>query len=132
MDSCFDESDDEAGLVSGTWEEQALQSGTHHDGMTFLPIDGNPRHGLLVIHHEGADDGGLHGDGMRDPPSLGVSVIEIFQRLGQWRVMPRSRYARRIDVQPAGDASRERSPTARVPIVGNWLAESRLFISQPI
>jgi len=131
MDSCL-EPDDEAGLVSCTWEEQALQAGTHHDGMTFLPIDGNPRHGLLVINHEGTDDGWLRSDGMRNSPSQGVSVIEIFQRLGQWRVMPRSRHARRIDVQHSGDAAREHSTTARAPAVGNWLDESRLCISQPI
>ena len=90
---------------SNSWEEQALQAGMHHDGMAFFPIDGNPRHGLLAINHEYADDGLLHSDGMqswsadkvrKSQAAHGVSVIEIVERLGQWRVMPRSRYARRI------------------------------------
>ncbi len=90
---------------SNSWEEQALQAGMHHDGMAFFPIDGNPRHGLLAINHEYTDDGLLHADGMKtwnadkvrkSQAAHGVSVIEIVERLGQWRVMPGSRYARRI------------------------------------
>lgn len=90
---------------SNSWQEQALQAGMHHDGMEFYPIDGNPRHGLLAINHEYTDDGLLHADGMRtwsadkvrkSQAAHGVSVIEVIERLGQWRVMPGSRYARRI------------------------------------
>lgn len=90
---------------SNTWEEQSLLAGMHHDGMAFFPIDGNPRHGLLAINHEYTDDGLLHADGMQNwsadkvrksQAAHGVSVIEIIERQGQWRVMPGSRYARRI------------------------------------
>jgi len=90
---------------SNSWEEQSLQAGMHHDGMAFFPIDGNPRHGLLAINHEYTDDGLLHADGMQNwsadkvrksQAAHGVSVIEIIERQGQWRVMPGSRYARRI------------------------------------
>ena len=90
---------------SNSWEEQSLQAGMHHDGMAFFPIDGNPRHGLLAINHEYTDDGLLHADGMQNwsadkvrksQAAHGVSVIEIVERQGQWRVMPGSRYARRI------------------------------------
>ncbi len=90
---------------SNTWEEQSLQAGMHHDGMSFFPIDGNPRHGLLAINHEYTDDGLLHVDGManwsankvrKSQAAHGVSVIEIIERQGQWHVMPSSRYARRI------------------------------------
>lgn len=93
---------------SNTWEEQALQAGMHHDGMAFFPIDGNPRHGLMAINHEYTDDGLLHSDGMQNwsadkvrksQMAHGVSVIEIIERQGQWRVMPQSRYARRITGQ---------------------------------
>lgn len=90
---------------SNTWEEQSLQAGMHHDGMAYFPIDKNPRHGLLAINHEYTDDGLLHTDGMqswsadkvrKSQAAHGVSIIEIVERQGQWRVMPKSRYARRI------------------------------------
>ena len=91
--------------ASNTWEEQALQGGMHHDGMSFFPMDGNPRHGLLAINHEYTDDGLLHADGManwsiskvrKSQAAHGVSVVEIIERQGRWYVMPDSRYARRI------------------------------------
>jgi secreted PhoX family phosphatase len=91
--------------ASNTWEEQALQAGMHHDGMAFFPIDGNPRHGLLAINHEYTDDGLLHADGMvswsadkvrKSQAAHGVSVVEVLERQGEWRVMPQSRFARRI------------------------------------
>lgn len=85
------ERDDESAVGSNAWERQALQVVMNHEGMTFLPIDGNPRHGLLVINHACADDGWLRGDGMRSQSSHGESVVEVFERLGQWWVMPRSR-----------------------------------------
>ncbi len=90
---------------SNTWQEQALQAGMHHDGMAYFPIDRNPRHGLLAINHEYTDDGLLHADGMltwnadkvrKSQAAHGVSIIEVVERQGQWRVMPRSKYARRI------------------------------------
>jgi uncharacterized protein len=91
--------------ASNSWQDQTLQAGMHHDGMSFFPIDGNPRHGLLAINHEYTDDGLLHVDGMaswsankvrKSQAAHGVSVIEIIERQGQWHVMPGSRYARRI------------------------------------
>lgn len=99
---------------SNSWEEQALQAGMHHDGMAFFPIDGNPRHGLLAINHEYTDDGLLHTDGLKtwnadkvrkSQAAHGVSVIEIIERQGQWRVMPGSRYARRITGNTPMDVS---------------------------
>lgn len=91
--------------ASNSWEDQMLQAGMHHDGMSFFPIDKNPRHGLLAINHEYTDDGLLHSDGManwsvdkvlKSQAAHGVSVVEIVERQGQWRVMPNSKYARRI------------------------------------
>ncbi len=91
--------------ASNSWQEQLLQSGMHHDGMEFFPLDKNPRHGLLAINHEYTDDGLLHSDGMKtwthdkvrkSQAAHGVSVIEVVERAGVWRVMPNSRYARRI------------------------------------
>lgn len=91
--------------ASNTWQDQSLQAGMHHDGMAFFAIDKNPRHGLLAINHEYTDDGLLHVDGMsnwsadkvrKSQAAHGVSVVEVVERQGQWRVMPSSRYARRI------------------------------------
>ena len=73
--------------------------------MEYFPLDKNPRHGLLAINHEYTDDGLLHSDGMltwtadkvrKAQAAHGVSVIEVIERAGVWRVMPNSRYARRI------------------------------------
>ena len=91
--------------ASNSWQEQLLQSGMHHDGMEYFPLDKNPRHGLLAINHEYTDDGLLHSDGMqtwtadkvrKSQAAHGVSVIEVVERAGVWRVLPNSRYARRI------------------------------------
>ena len=91
--------------ASNSWQEQMLQAGMHHDGMEFFPLDKNPRHGLLAINHEYTDDGLLHSDGMqtwtaekvrKSQAAHGVSVIEVVERASVWRVMPNSRYARRI------------------------------------
>ncbi|MDW5444926.1 PhoX family phosphatase [Polaromonas sp. SM01] len=91
--------------ASNNWQEQLLQAGMHHDGMEYFPLDKNPRHGLLAINHEYTDDGLLHSDGMKtwtpekvhkSQAAHGVSVVEVLERGGVWRVMPNSRYARRI------------------------------------
>lgn len=90
---------------SNSWQDQALQAGMHHDGMEFFPLDKNPRHGLLAINHEYTDDGLLHSDGMKNwsldkvrksQAAHGVSIVEVIERSGEWRVMPKSHYARRI------------------------------------
>ena len=80
----------------------------HHDGMHFFPLprgSNSSTHGLLVVNHEYTDDGLLHTDGMKtwtadkvrkSQAAHGVSVIEIEQENGVWRVVAPSRYARRI------------------------------------
>ncbi len=42
--------DYKAGAITGT--DQAMQVGSHHDGMHFFPIDGSSDDGLLVMNHE--------------------------------------------------------------------------------
>ena len=90
---------------SNSAADQALQAGMHHDGMAFFPAEGSSQRGLLVMNHEYVDDGLLHSDGMKtwtadkvrkSQAAHGVSVIEVVERAGVWRVMPSSRYARRI------------------------------------
>jgi len=90
--------------ASNTAAEQAVQLGMHHDGMHYFPLDGS-KSGLLVINHEYTDDGLLHKDGMstwnaekvkKSMAAHGVSVIEIAQTGGEWKIVRPSQYARRI------------------------------------
>lgn len=66
--------------------------------------DGSKR-GLLVINHEYTDDGLLHPDGMttwsaekvkKSMAAHGVSVVEIEDIDGKWRIVSPSKYARRM------------------------------------
>jgi secreted PhoX family phosphatase len=94
--------------ASNSADEQMLQAGMHHDGMHFFPLpygSSNSRRGLLVVNHEYTDDGLLHTDGMKSwtaekvrksQAAHGVSVIEIENADGAWRVVSPSDYARRI------------------------------------
>jgi secreted PhoX family phosphatase len=100
--------------ASNSAAEQARQWGMHNDGLVYFPIDGS-RHGLLVQNHEYTDDGLLFPDGVADWSAEktnkalnahGVSVIEIMRdqhrgggKGGDWRVVRRSTYARRITGQ---------------------------------
>ncbi|MFU8764002.1 MAG: PhoX family protein [Haliea sp.] len=91
-----------------TGAEQAMQMGSHHDGMHFFPIAGSSREGLLVVNHEYAEprlmhraasglglisfDIPLREDGSRDPDQVlkemhahGVSIVHIRRDDGgQW------------------------------------------------
>ncbi|WKN19999.1 PhoX family protein [Azotobacter vinelandii] len=102
---------------SNTAQEQAEQTGMHHDGMHYFPIDTrngkghNSEHGLLVLNHEYIDAPLLHPngptlvDGKRTIPeevrkeinAHGVSVVEIRRspRNG-WEVVGDSKFGRRI------------------------------------
>jgi secreted PhoX family phosphatase len=91
--------------AGNTAAEQARQAGMHHDGMHFFPIDGSSAHGLLCVNHEYTDDGLLHPGGMNDwsaekvaksKAAHGVSIVELKQEKGRWRVVRPSVYARRI------------------------------------
>ena len=93
--------------ASNSAADQALQAGMHHDGMHFFPLPGasGSAHGLLVMNHEYLDEGLLFPDGqktwtaekvLKAQHAVGVSVIEVEQRDGAWRVIRPSRHARRI------------------------------------
>lgn len=88
--------------------------GYNNDFTCFLPIDGNPEHGLLWVNHEylgeleyyvngydylGADED----DNKRTPEqiqkylyALGGSVIEIKKQNGKWKLVSDSTYGRRV------------------------------------
>ncbi|MCX7962317.1 MAG: PhoX family phosphatase [Burkholderiales bacterium] len=89
---------------SNSAAEQEAQIGMHHDGMHYFPLEGS-RRGLLVFNNEYTDDGLLHPDGMKtwnaekvrkSIAAHGVTILEIEERGGEWRIVRPSRYARRI------------------------------------
>ena len=94
--------------ASNTAAEQALQAGMHHDGMQYYPLpygSSDSTHGLLAMNHEYHSDGLLFPDGAANWSAAkvakviaasGVSVIEVEQKDGAWRVVRPSRYGRRI------------------------------------
>lgn len=94
--------------ASNSADEQLLQSGTHHDGMSFFPLPlGSNRsdQGLLVMNHEYPDNAIMFPDGManwsldkvrKSQASLGCSVQEIRLENGRWQLVRPSTYARRI------------------------------------
>lgn len=98
---------------SNSAADQAMQLGSHHDGMHFFPIDvqtggQNSAEGLLVINHEYCDPTLLHHQVNTSLPRLaeqvnkelaahGVSVAHIKRSPdGQWQLVQDSHYNRRI------------------------------------
>lgn len=101
--------------ASNSAQDQAEQTGMHHDGMHFFPIDAqsgsgrNSNHGLLVINHEYIDAPLLHRNGptvvdckrvdadevRKEINAHGVSVVEIRRNVnGDWEVVPSARNRR--------------------------------------
>jgi secreted PhoX family phosphatase len=96
---------------------QKLQFGYNNDYVAYFPMPGaaDPsQHGLLVVNHEYTNEELMFpGIGRQDPKEVGFaqmtpdlvaiemaahggSVIEIIRDNGKWRVVPDSKYARRI------------------------------------
>ena len=92
--------------ASNSAAEQAQQAGMHHDGMHFFPLSGGAgARGLLAMNHEYLDEGLLFPDGqktwsaekvLKAQHAVGVSVIEVEERAGAWRIVRPSPYARRV------------------------------------
>ncbi len=84
-------------------EDQAVQMGIGHDGMTYFPLSEDGQRGLLTINHEFGRNQQVLGVDL--PTSLeqvrasqhahGVGIVEIENRDGRWQRI-RSAYARRI------------------------------------
>lgn len=88
--------------------------GFNNDFTCFLPIDGNPEHGLLWVNHEylgeleyyvnGYDYLGADAEDNKRTPeqiqkylyALGGSVIEIKKQNGKWKLVSDSTYGRRV------------------------------------
>jgi secreted PhoX family phosphatase len=94
--------------ASDSAADQARQAGMHHDGLQYFPLpvgSTSSTHGVLAVNHEYTDDGLLHPGGMepwtadkvaKSQAAHGVSVVEIEQVDGRWRVVRPSRFGRRI------------------------------------
>jgi secreted PhoX family phosphatase len=90
--------------AGNTAAEQAVQLGMHHGGLQYLPLDGSAR-GLLVMAHEGVDDGLLQPRGApggmaekvkKSQAAVGLSVVEVALAGDTWQPVRPSRLARRI------------------------------------
>jgi uncharacterized protein len=102
--------------MGNSGEEQAMQVGSHHDGLHFFAIDGSSRDGLFVMNHEYVEPRFMHAsaagkklgasgyvlvDGKRDAGEVlkeinahGVSVTRIRRQAdGRWSAVadPRNR-----------------------------------------
>lgn len=105
--------DDYHADASDSAAQQALQVGSHHDGMHFFPIDvktgGNSStEGLLVMNHEYVDPAILHPEGPSGTPrplaeaekelaAHGNTIAHIrLNDQGEWQLVKNSRYNRRI------------------------------------
>lgn len=101
---------DPAGLSAAA---QAQQFGYNNDFVGFLPLDGQPDRGLLVVNHEYTNRELMFPgvSGARKPEALsamtpervavemmahGGSVVPIARIDGKWTIIAESRYARRI------------------------------------
>ena len=94
-----------------TADAQEMQFGYNNDFLGFVPLDGNPDHGLLCVNHEYTNEElmfpGMGKQG-KDFPDMtqelvdiemaahGGSVIEIKRENGKWQVVKDSQYARRV------------------------------------
>jgi secreted PhoX family phosphatase len=96
--------------ASNTADEQALQTGMHHDGIHYFSLpygSENSSSALLALNNEYTDDGLLHPGGFanwsadkvrKSQHAHGVTVVEVRVQTqgGRWEVVRPSRYARRI------------------------------------
>ena len=110
--------------VTNTGEEQAMQMGSHHDGMHFFPIEGeepfegSSTEGLLVMNHEYVEPRFMHADHigkdlsssgtvrydekrvrdqvLKEMNAHGVSVVHIQKRSDNGWELVQSDYNRRI------------------------------------
>jgi secreted PhoX family phosphatase len=97
--------------ASQSADDQAMQSGMHHDGMEFFPLPKGSQasdHGLLAVNFEYTDDNLLTPDGMnvwtadkvkKSQSAHGIGVVEIKVDGGVWKTVKDSALGRRITAQ---------------------------------
>jgi len=114
---------------------QRQQFGYNNDYLAYFPMPGAPspsQHGLLVVNHEYTNEELMFpGLGRQDVKSVafekmtpelvaiemaahGGSVIEVKRENGKWRVVPDSKYARRIDATTPMDITGPAAGHARL------------------
>lgn len=104
--------------LDNSGDDQAMQVGSHHDGMHFFPLNGSSSEGLLVMNHEYVEPRFMHrsaigqefnagqyaiADGIRDTDEVvkeinghGVSVVRVQKQVdGSWQPV-RDAHNRRI------------------------------------
>jgi secreted PhoX family phosphatase len=99
------------GVNGNTGAQQEQQVGSHHDGIHYFPMPGDPNgHGLLCLNHEYVDQRVLHVAGptfvngqrptdevRKEIAAHGVSVVEIKRDgNGTWNVVTPSVFNRRV------------------------------------
>jgi len=67
--------------VSNSGADQALQIGSHHDGMHYFAIDGSSEDGLLVINHEYVEPRLMHASAAGQKLSLSSYTLANGKRL---------------------------------------------------
>ncbi|MBB5019112.1 hypothetical protein HNQ59_002410 [Chitinivorax tropicus] len=96
--------------AGNTAEDQLIQFGMHHDGMSYFPLpwgSSNSSSALIAVNHEYIDRGLLHpaeprfshtpAQVQKEINAHGVTVYEVSQAPNrQWSVKRPSKYARRI------------------------------------
>ncbi|MDX1606597.1 MAG: PhoX family phosphatase, partial [Candidatus Competibacterales bacterium] len=95
-------------------DAQEQQFGYNNDYIGFVPLNGNPDHGLLCVNHEYTNEElmfpglGSYDDAFSnvtaelveiEMAAHGGAIIEIRRVDGRWQVAPDSRYARRISAR---------------------------------
>ena len=106
--------------ASNSAQDQAQQTGMHHDGMHFFPMDAKFRarksdHGLLAVNHEYIDAPLLHRNGptvvngkrvnadevRKEINAHGVSIVEVRRSVrGEWTMLPSARNRRITGATP--------------------------------
>lgn len=109
--------------IKSTGEEQAMQIGSHHDGLHYFPIDGSSQDGLFVMNHEyveprlmhaasvgqklGLNSYALNGgrraadEVLKELNAHGVSITRIRRKAdGRWSVVPDPRNRRITGLTP--------------------------------
>ena len=96
--------------LSQSGASQSQQFGYNNDFVAYLPLPSGSAcsdHGLLCVNHEFTNARDMFPPHKYSPEQMievemaahGHSVLEVTRKSGQWRLVPRSAYSRRIDAR---------------------------------